>query len=812
MKKYICIHGHFYQPPRENSWLEDVEIQDSAFPYHDWNERIAFECYAPNARSRLLDLDGRIDRIVSNYALMSFNFGPTLLSWMRTKMPDVHAVIVESDRISQKRFSGHGSALAQCYNHMIMPLANERDKHSQVLWGIRDFEFRFDRKPEGMWLPETAADDATLEVLAAQGIKFTILSPFQASRTRLMIKGSEEWQDVNGARIDPSMPYLVKLPSGREIAVFFYDAPVAQAIAFEKLLSNGESLANRMMSAFDDSRGHDQLLNVATDGESYGHHFQYGDMALAYALHAIEANPHVELTVYAEHLERFPPTHEVQIHQGSAWSCSHGVGRWKEDCGCNSGGHGGWNQSWRAPLRNALDALRDKLAPLFEEKSRGLLKEPWAARDAYISVILDRSPENIARYFAEHATHDLSEPELVTALRLLEMQRHAMLMYTSCGWFFDEISGIETVQVIQYAARAIQLASELSEVNLESDFLAVLEQARSNIPEHQNGRHVYERFVRPAVMTRPKVAAHYAISSLFESYAEEARIYSFIVRQEERQLFSAGNARLAIGRIKVTFAITRASDVLTYAVLHLGDHNLNCGIRLESDPAGFAPIVEELRGAFERADFPELIRMTDRHFGETHYSLKNLFRDEQRKVLNQILTATRDEIHNTYRLLTDRYSPLTRFLADLQSPALNSLMPATEFVINSELRRQFENGHVDVERVKSLLAEGHTNKVALDRPGLTYAMKLHLDRLSGEWDTKRDDLDVLERLLQSAALLHSLPCDVNLWKPQNTYYTIATTFRSEMVARNDDKSRLWLKKFEALGDELGFSKNLKVAV
>jgi alpha-amylase/alpha-mannosidase (GH57 family) len=809
MKKRICIHGHFYQPPRENPWLEAVELQDSAFPYHDWNERITYECYAPNARSRLLDGYGRIDRIVSNYSRMSFNFGPTLLSWLKDQMSDVHEAIVASDRASKERFSGHGSAIAQCYNHMIMPLANARDKQCQVVWGIRDFAFRFGREPEGMWLPETAADDESLDVMAEHGIKFTILSPYQASRVRPLHGADEDWQDVGGARVDPSMPYIVRLKSGRSIAVFFYDAPVAQAIAFEKLLGSGERLANRLTSAFDDERGHDQIVHVATDGESYGHHFQYGDMALAFALHSIEANPDVSLTVYGEHLERFPPTHEVEIHQGSAWSCSHGVGRWKENCGCNSGGHGDWNQRWREPLRNALDKLRDQLAPLYETRAAVFLNSPWEAREEYISVILDRSPENIARFFAKHATHELSENEQVSALRLLEMQRHAMLMYTSCGWFFDELSGIETVQVIQYAARAIQLAAELTETKLEEDFLDGLAQAPSNLAENDTGKQIYERYVKPAVMTRSKVAAHYAISSLFESYPEEARIYSFIVRQEDRRYFTAGNARLAIGRIKVTFAVTRAGEQFIYAVVHLGDHQLNCGVRLAEGATDYEELVNEMRTVFERADFSELVRLTDRHFGNTPYSLKNLFRDEQRKVLSQILKTTREEIHNTYRLLTDRYAPLTRFLADLQAPSLNALVPASEFVLNSELRKQFENGHLEPERVRSLLAEGETGKIPLDHANLAFAAKLHLDRLSEEWTSKPTDLNVLDRLLTAASLIQSLPCQLNLWKPQNTYYTIATTTRTLMAGQGDEGSRAWIEKFEALGAKLGFNPKLE---
>jgi alpha-amylase/alpha-mannosidase (GH57 family) len=806
MEKYICIHGHFYQPPRENPWLEAVELQDSAFPYHDWNERITAECYAPNAHARLLDGDGRIERMANNYSKISFNFGPTLLSWMGEKAPDILDAIVAADKKSREQFSGHGSALAQCYNHIIMPLANARDKRTQVAWGIRDFESRFGRKPEGMWLPETAADDETLDVLAEHGIKFTILSPFQANRIRPLEENSE-WQDVNGSKIDPSMPYLVKLKSGRSIAVFFYDAPIAQAVAFENLLDNGEHFASRMMEAFDENRNHAQIAHVATDGESYGHHFHYGDMALAYALNLIEENGQAKLTIYAEFLEKFPPTHEVEIHQPSSWSCPHGVDRWKKNCGCNSGGHEGWNQEWREPLRNAMDFLRDKLAPLYETKAKEFLRDPWAARDNYIEVILNRSPESISKFFSEHAARELSETDQVVALRLLEMQRHAMLMFTSCGWFFDEISGIETVQVIQYAARALQLANELSSENLEPGFLEILEQAQSNIPENQNGRVVYEKFAKPAVMTREGVGAHYAISSLFESYSEEAKIYSFIVKQVERQLFTSGNARLAVGRVTVTFAITRAFDTLTYVVVHIGDHNLNCGVRFFQSSENYAAMADEMRADFERADFPALIRLIDKHFGQTHYSLKNLFRDEQQKILNQILAVTRDEINNTYRLITDRYGPLTRFLADIRVPPLKSLEPAMEFVLNSEIRRQFENGHADPERVKSLIAEARAAKISFETDSLAYTVKKHFDRLSDQLLKSPDDLDLLQRLSDSAGLLGILPFEVNLWKTQNNYYVMLTTVLPEIKKRADEKNKPWIEKFHALGDKLGFHVN-----
>jgi alpha-amylase/alpha-mannosidase (GH57 family) len=809
MEKFICIHGHFYQPPRENPWLEAVELQDSAAPYHDWNERITAQCYAPNAHARLVDGAGRIERIVSNYSKISFNFGPSLLSWMKEKAPDIHRAIVEADKESRKHFSGHGTALAQCYNHLIMPLANRRDKYTQVVWGISDFDYRFGRKPEGMWLPETAVDDESLDILAEQGIKFTILSPFQASRVKPL--DAQEWQDVNGGRVDPSIPYLVKLPAGRSIAVFFYDAGLAKAVAFERLLTNGETFAHRMMGAFDDGRGRDQLVNVATDGESYGHHFTYGDMALAYALRLIESEGKARLTIYAEYLEKHPPTHEAQVHQGSAWSCSHGVDRWRRDCGCNTGGHPGWNQRWREPLRNALDWLRDKLAACYEAKSREFLRDPWAARDAYITIILDRSPENIDRFFGQHATRTLNEEERVHALRLLEMQRHALLMYTSCGWFFDELSGIETVQIIQYAARAIQLAGVFDE-NLEPGFLEILGRAESNLPDPHDGRQIYERFVKPAIMTRESVAAHYAISSLFQTYPEEARIYSFTIRQEDRQLFTVGKTRLAAGRIKIIFEITRSTDTLTYAVFHSGDHTINCAVREDGDTEGYKKMVQELRAPFEHGDFAEMIRVMDRHFGPAHYSVEHLFHDEQRVILDRILASPRDEIYNTLRHITEHYAPLRRFMADLHTPPLKALGMATEIVVNTELRRQFEGDALDLERVRNLLAESAASKVTLYSEGLAYALKAHFDRLSDRFVTEFLDMDCLQHFVDAAELTRITPFQINLWKPQNTYYDILMKDMSEIrrcADAGNEQAKAWVEKFLTLGEKLGFAGEVK---
>src|SRR6202035_3981626 len=347
-------------------------------------------------------------------------------------------------------------------------LANRRDKVTQVKWGIADFEHRFKRRPEGMWMPETAVNTETLEVLAENGILYTIMAPRQAKRVRR--KGGRSWKDVSGDRIDPSRAYLVNLPSKKTINVFFYDGPISQGVAFEGLLNDGKRFADRLISGFSDTRDWPQLSHIATDGESYGHHHRFGEMALTYALQHIENDKLAELTNYGQFLERYPADHFVEIVENSSWSCVHGVERWRSDCGCNSGGHP-WNQQWRAPLRAALDWLRDRLAPIFESRLKEYVRDPWATRDDYIRVILDRSQETRGAFFADHAIRPLEPHEQVTALRLLEMQRHAMLMYTSCGWFFDELSGLETVQVIQYAGRAVQLAQDVFGEALVQRFL-----------------------------------------------------------------------------------------------------------------------------------------------------------------------------------------------------------------------------------------------------------------------------------------------------------------------------------------------------
>ncbi len=803
MERYICIHGHFYQPPRENPWLEAIELQDSAYPYHAWNERITAQCYAPNSVSRILDVEGRIERLVNNYAKISFNFGPTLLSWLESKAPQVYLAILQADRESQINFSGHGSALAQAYNHMIMPLASTRDRRTQVCWGITDFEHRFRRKPEGMWLPETAVDIETLEILAEAGIKFTILAPHQAGRVRRI--GESAWHDFSGGRIDPTRAYEQRLPSGRKIALFFYDGPVSRAVAFEGLLSRGENLANRLLGVFSQDRQAAQLAHIATDGESYGHHHRFGDMALAYALNHVESNRLAKLTNYGEFLERNPPTHQVEIIEKTSWSCFHGIDRWWSNCGCNSGGHPGWNQEWRRPLRNALDWLRDQIAAPFERMGLNLLKSPSAARDDYVSVVLDRSADNLSRFFTRHGGRGLSEQEKNTVLKLMEMQRHAMLMYTSCGWFFDELSGIETVQVMQYAGRAVQLAQELFGDSLESNFRGRLAEAKSNLSEHGDGQRIYESFVKPAKVDWERAGAHYAVSSLFEEYSDRTKIYSFDAAREDYQIFTAGLAKMAVGRVRLTSEITRESEALNFAVLHMGDHHVNGGVCKFIDEEVYAALKQDSMEPFMRADFAEVIRIMDRRFGESNYSVSSLFRDEQRKVLDVILASTLREAETLYRQIYEHRAPMMRFLTNLHIPLPKALGAAAEFVLNGYLRAALEHEEVNPDLVRSLLETASLEGVAIDAATLEFAFRHNLERLAERLADQPGE-EYVKQLQTAGSVIQFLPFSVDLWKVQNIYYALLNNLLPKMrqaQARGEEAANAWVESFSALGRQLG---------
>jgi alpha-amylase/alpha-mannosidase (GH57 family) len=813
--RYICVHGHFYQPPRENPWLETVEVQDSAAPYHDWNERITSECYAPNGASRITNQRGEITRIVNNYSRMSFNFGPTLLSWLEDFAPRTYRMIQDADLASAQRYSGHGSAMAQVYNHIIMPLASERDARTQVRWGIVDFQHRFGRKPEGMWLAETAVSRAVLDLLAQEGIQFTVLAPAQCARVRRLSTPDAIWGDTSNATVDPSQPYLVQLSEGRSIAVFFYNGPASRAIAFEGLLNSGVDFGNRLLAGLDPKRPNEpQLSHVATDGESYGHHHKHGEMALSYAMHWIDQSGSAKLTNYGEYLSNFPPTWEAEVVDNSSWSCIHGVERWRSNCGCN-GGRQGWNQRWRGPLRQALDLLRDRVAPLCEAVAAPLLKDLWAARDAYIHIVLDRSSDNLDRFFSAHATRTLTSAERITVLSLLELQRHTQLMYTSCGWFFDEISGIETVQIIAYAGRVLQLANDLfgaEAATLEADFLALLATAQSNVPDIGDGAEVYRRFVTGSRLSLEHVGAHYAISSMFRSYPDFGQLFCFDIMRQSYDLLTSGRGRVALGRASLKSRITEETEDICFAVLHLGDQNLSAAVKrfASEDQPAWDSFTEQARNHVRRADLPALVRLIDANFGGTVYSLASLFSDEQHRILQTILDQTLSEVEGSLMRIYEEHASLLDFIAEANVPAPAALAVTAGFAINASLRHALDADSFDPAEVARLLRRAEIDHVRLDTQLLAFTadkrMKRAMVRLESAAETHSTSsnnggpqsaahvhLAVLNETLAIAEGLRTLPFEVNLWQAQNIW--------NDMLQRSDRAywSREWREGFRKIG-------------
>lgn len=799
MEKYICIHGHFYQPPRENPWIEAVEIQDGAFPYHDWNERITAECYAPNATSRILDNKGRIVDIVSNYSRISFDMGPTLLSWLENNSSETYEAVLEADRLSRVEHNGHGAAMAQCYNHVIMPLADSRDKRTQIIWGIRDFRHRFRRAPEGMWLPETAVDMETLSMLAEFGVKFTVLAPHQARRFRNMQGG--DWKDVSGAKIDPKRPYLCRLPNGKSIAIFFYDGPISRAVAFEGLLKSGRDFSNRLMGGFSSASSATEpveLMHIATDGESYGHHHKFGDMALAFALEYLKNNDLAKTTNYGEYLEKFPPKFEVEIQENTSWSCSHGVERWRADCGCNSGGMPGSNQKWRSTLRSALDRLRDELAKAYEQHASALFKDAWAARDDYIEVVLDRSEESVRRFMDLHAKSQLDDKSVIKAIKLLETERNAMLMFTSCGWFFDDIAGIETIQIMQYAGRAMQLCSEALGITLEDDFAARLAEAKSNTKENGTGRDIYARHVKTAVVDLEKVAAHYAITSHFNDYGNECNIHCYKITSDGQRRQEAGGAELISGRCNVASLITGESETLCYCALHLGNHDFNCGVKKHENDSRCRDMNVEMSTTFEKGSFADLVRSIDRHFGARQYGLKDLFKDEQRSVLNTLLTETLDRFEEEYRRMYVENRILMGFLRDTGIPTPKAFLTAAEFVLNLDLRRQLSMSP-DTVMVREILSELKRWKLSSDNVEMEYVLRKSLEREMARLLTNPSDMKALSAVQSMLDMSYELPFKPNTWMLQNIYYRLAKT---DFAKTNDGK---WAELFRSVGAKLNFN-------
>jgi alpha-amylase/alpha-mannosidase (GH57 family) len=793
---FVCVHGHFYQPPRENPYLDAIEKQPGASPFHNWNERIHHESYRPNAYARILNEQGEVIRIVNNFEYISFNIGPTLLNWMERYDLETYQRILEADRNSCDRLSGHGNAVAQVYNHMILPLANRRDQVTQVRWGIDDFRRRFGRHPEGIWLAETAVDYPTLEVLHQEGIKFTILAPSQVQRCRPLAKQDgydQPWQEMGGGQIDPSRPYRCYLKhadgcpdTSRYIDVFFYDGPISRDMGFNDVLAASSHFAGRIGQAIHGDHRPFQLISVATDGETFGHHRGGAEKTLAYAVTDEFPRQGWTVTNYAHYLATHPPTWEAELKPVTAWSCSHGVDRWQDDCGCGGGGE--WHQQWRRPLRDALDWLRDQLGEVFEQWGSPLLRDPWAARDAYVAVMADRSRSSLDRFFATHQSHDLSPSQRVQALQLLEMQRYAMFMYTSCGWFFEEISRPEGTQLLRYAARALDLAGELSGIALEAEFVGRLALAPSNVADFETGAGVYEYLVRPSRVTLEQVVAHYAMSSLFTDFRREQAVYCYTINQQDYRRQRMGPLSLAVGQVDIISNITRESLTLAFAVLHLGGWDFHCCIRRFNSRLDYTHAKQAVFASLDEASAAQTILTLNHTFGGESYNLQDIFAEERHRIMRLLSRDTLLRLDQLYsQVYRDNYGVLRAFHRDglpvpqeLQVAADIALTQRTLEVLQSLERetsdpngnplRQGEEylGELDAIATEASYFQAHLSlpeaKPMLE--SLIWRSVWHLLR-QDPTDTLAADVDWLGRLV---ALGHRLSLVISLERPQELYY------------------------------------------
>ncbi|VXD24422.1 conserved hypothetical protein [Planktothrix serta PCC 8927] len=816
---YVTIHGHFYQPPRENPYLNVIERQSSAAPFHNWNERIHHECYRPNAFARILNDRGEVVGIINNYEYLSFNIGPTLMNWLERCDQSVYQKILEADRNSSQRLNGHGNAIAQVYNHIIMPLANERDKYTQIRWAKADFRSRMSRDPEGLWLAETAVDYATLEVLINEGIKFTILAPSQAQRCRPFPTGDcpePEWQEVGEGQIDATRPYRFYLQDqtgakddSRYIDIFFYDGPISRDMGFNDVLNSSGHLSGRISQAV---RGDDrptQLISVATDGETFGHHKRGTEKCLAYAF--VEEFPQQGWTVtnFGHYLSLHSPTWEVELKPLTAWSCSHGVARWQDDCGCASGG--GWHQQWRRPLRNTLNGLRDRLIEIYDKYGRQFFNDPWVARDNYIQVIRDRSDANVNDFFAQHQTHNLTYSEQVDALRLLEMQRHSLLMFTSCGWFFEELSRPEGTQILRYASHAIELAEEVAGVELEAEFIFNLALAPSNVELFKTGDEVYRQLVATARVSLKQVAAHYAITSLFTTYQKEQQLYCYNAQQLDYQIQRMGSLSLAVGEVLLISEITREQTHFVFAVLHLGGWDFHCCLQPFSGRQAYFDLKHRLFEALQEASAAHLILRLVQNFGDNAFSLRDLFPEERQRIMGLLCQETLTRLDQLYtQVYRDNYGIMMAFHRD-QLAVPPELQVATEVTLGNRFLSSVRA--LESESSEGRLSFNHLGELeAIAKEAQLLRCRLHhsevkevFERLivqslwrrleDSDLTTIEEDLENLQRLIQ---LSYELNLGISLNQAQEFYFQYLKTHIIPLcwgyLQRNHHKTQIELPK------------------
>ena len=726
--------------------------EPSAAPYHDWNARIVAESYRPNAFARIVDDRGRVVAIVNNYEHLSFDFGPTLLSWLEDHAPEAYRRVLDGD-------AKGGGGIAQAFFHVILPLATDRDIRTHVRWGMAEFQWRFNRPAAGIWLPETAVNDRVLAILAEEGVGFTILAPSQSAEA-VDTRRAHRWShEADGAR---------------SVDVIFYDGELSHSVAFELSSLSSQALLDQVEARDADGAG---LVTIAADGETFGHHHVYGDRLLAYAL-AVEAPRRgIEVVTVARFLHATEERQPATIIE-SAWSCAHGVERWRSDCGCSTGGPPGWNQRWRAPLRAALDLLRDAIDEVFERRGSAVLRDPWSARDAYVRVLIGAI--TVDEFLTEHA---LSRDADIEALTLLEAQRHSLAMFTSCGWFFNDLAGLETVQVMRYAARAMDLVRELGEEPPFDAFIAKLGEAESNDPAEGNGRDIWARHVDPVRVDARRVVAHLALVELLEHKLPPSRLAAFNVEVISHNYLDGGAIALCSGHVALIHHRTRRRTEHVYVAIHLGGLEVLGATRL-ADPARDAASFERVREAFSGdAPVTTLLRLVSEEFGPEEFGLSSALPDAADQILQSAARTLADRFAGAYERLYADHRPTLKTLAaagyvlppELRAPAELALARRLEGEVAAHAGSL---DPADYEQAIAIAREAKASGYSLDTP----AARATLERLVlVAVERAAHDPEMIDAALTALALANELGINFSLERSQEVV-------AEALAARPDDEN------------------------
>jgi hypothetical protein len=844
MDKYICIHGHFYQPQRANPWLETIELQGEAYPWHDWNEKINAECYMVNGGAHLLDSQNRLIRILNNYSRISFNFGPTLLSWIKMHDRKTHASIVNADIASRSVFSGHGSAIAQIYNHIIMPLASRQDKIIEVAWAVSDFEANFGRKPEGIWLSETAVDTETLEVCADFGIKFTVLSPNQAKAVRKITKDpvNPPWLDVSDGSVNTRMPYICELPEGRSINIFFYDDAVSSKVSFGDLLKDGETFAKSITGLPPQKQELPEIISISSDGETYGHHHQFGEMALSYCIDYIESKKLAKITVFGEYLQMYPPLYEVRIIENSSWSCSHGIGRWKDDCGCATGSenHPEFNQKWRAPLREAIDWLAAINSSVYTEQVKRYLKpdisNPDEAIKSYISIMDNRTGKAAEKYFSLFLKNPLEKTERIVFLKLLEAYRQSLFMQSSDAWFFDDISRIESIQIMRHACRAMEILTELTGRDFESQFLKILKKAKSNRPEYGDGESIYLLYAKKASCDFVKISARLALEILVSDKKEISdiyNIYSFEASEITYDTIQTHNSTIITGSAAVISKLTLESKNVIFAAYRHKNSNILSStntaafakIAAEDDPLEISSVNTQLRkllisankqnddvftGYVNIGSDPSAVKnYLVKRFAGKLFTISDFVKDEQLLAVEKMMASYNSSIYPQMANILNEYEETLNDFKEkkMLNYFLDGIFPNIyeffgEYMLYNIIKKPglsqkdiFEMNWIS-EKI------GIVNLINLESLGIISTKKL--EETIESFSIEPENTELLKNLAEFFDIIKKLKISLNIWKSQNVIFEVKENIYSlkTIEAKTNSRSKTWLLYFEKVMDHL----------